>query len=62
MVTKFKTPGQLLYDEYGVNGISIYFLIIFIFMFILFRQSTRISVEVKKINEKQNRMHNNGYK
>ncbi len=52
MLTKYETPGQLLYKEYGENGMSIYFLVILTLMIFLLKQSQRIEVEVKKIKEK----------
>jgi len=49
--TKYSAPGKLLYREYGVNGMSLYFLAIFVFMFILLAQS-------KKINDVANAIRN----
>ena len=49
---KYASPGQLLYKEYGENGMAYYLILILTFMFILLGKA-------KKINDLANKIVNN---
>lgn len=49
--SKYSSPGELFYVEYGINGISIYLGSILILILILSSQSYRISNIASKINK-----------
>jgi len=52
--TDYSSPGQLFYKEYGINGISTYYLIIMIFVFLFSVQSKKINDIAYKISKTEN--------